>query len=174
MSHTITVQIEMRDRDAIAAAVTRMGGRVIGEGTHHLYGGEETGYAIHLEGWRYPMVIREDGTLCYDDYHGRWGDPQDIDELQAEYALARAEQECHRLGWYCERQDDGALLVYHPDGGTLRIEAGGTIDAAGFSGAGCAAATAPLAAALGSVTAEQRKPEYDQVHLTTMNGEEPA
>lgn len=62
-------------------------------------------------------------------------------------------------------QADGNLLIYHPDGGTLQVTAAGQIDASGFTGSSCAAATEPIAKALGQKTDETIKPEYNQTQL---------
>jgi hypothetical protein len=159
-SHTVRVAVELRDADALAAAVAALGGQWLGQGEHALYERPEVGLGFRLAGWRYPLVLRADGTLAYDDYQGRWGRVADLDRLQGEYTLALAERRCADLGWQCERQGD-RLIVYHPAGGTLTVTAGGEVDADGFVGQGCHDAILTLD--LGRVTEAQAKPEYAAV-----------
>jgi hypothetical protein len=166
MSHTVTVKIQFKDPDALARAVTALNGRYLGQGTHALFSSQETGLGFHLPGWTYPCVSLEDGECRFDDYHGKWGNRADLDQLRAVYAAEVAKNVCHQQGWMYEQQPDGALLIYHPDGGTLTVAAGGSIDACNFTGPSCAAATAPIEEALGVRTDQARKIEYNQTQQT--------
>lgn len=172
MSHTVKINIELRNREALAAALQAMGAQVYGEGTHQLFAGPEVGFGFQLPGWHYPLVARADGTLAYDDYHGSWGNVADLDALREEYALEAVRTECANLGWLCESSNTGGLIVYHPDGGTLSVTRGGSIDAAGFMGSGCAEASAKLEAALGRRTEQTLKPEYQLGQIEVGQGEE--
>lgn len=158
MSHTVRVQIALRNRSALATAVSALGGQVLGDGEHRLYSSREVGFAVKLPGWRYPIVVREDSTLAYDDYHGAWGNPRDLERLKGRYAIEAARAEADRLGWYCEEQGE-FLIIYHPDGGTLTVGMGGEVDASGFLGAACDAASSPLEAAMGRRLEATTKPE---------------
>ena len=70
MSHTVKINVEFQDRAVLAAAVTAMGGKVIGEGTHTMYYGNpaEVGFGFTLPNWRFPLVVRADNSLAFDDY----------------------------------------------------------------------------------------------------------
>lgn len=167
MSHTVTVNIQFKDPDAFAAAACALGGKDLGAGLHTMFDEQQfAGRAVTLPGWTFPLVLATDGRLHYDDYHGQWGNPADIDRLKAAYALSAARAACESLGWMAEPQADGSLLVYHPDGGTITITTDGVIDANGFQGVGCGEATEKIAAALGQTVNAERKPEYNQ---TTQN-----
>ncbi len=130
-------------------AAVRLGGRALGEGAHRLYSTTEHGYAVQLPGWRYPLVLRADGTLAMDHYGGQWGNPADLDRLTRAYAIEAAREAAAAQGWMQEERADGSLLIYHPSGGTLTVLPDGTVDAAGFLGAGCHDAAAAIEAALG-------------------------
>ena len=160
MSHTVSVKIELRDTAVLRRAVESLNGRWLGHGEQILYETRETGEAFRLPGWTYPLVKRSDDTLAYDDYHGSWGNVADLDRLKARYAIEAARQEAANQGWYAEDQPDGSLLIYHPDGGTLSVTTAG-IDANGFTGAGCSAASEPIARAMGQQTSSSEKPEYN-------------
>jgi hypothetical protein len=159
-SHTVRVRVEFRNIEALRAAVLQLNGQWLGNGNHALYQTQEVGHGFRLPNWRYPLVLRPDGSLALDDYHGAWGNRADIDRLKAAYAVAAAERQCAELGWYTERQADGSLLIYHPSGATMTVAADGTVDAQGFHGQGCESATHAIAQAIGGVTDSLRKPEY--------------
>jgi hypothetical protein len=159
MSHTVKIQVEFRDEKSLGAAVVALGGEVLGDGVHRLYGGAVTGLGFRLPGWSYPLVLGAMGELSFDDYGGCWGNRADLDRLRGEYALAVAEGVAQAQGWYCERVQ-GELVIYHPDGGTLRVSSEGVVDTSGFTGSSCAVASEPIEVALGRVELESRKVEY--------------
>jgi hypothetical protein len=139
--------------------VQRLGWRVLGEGSYELFSSIEHGMGIQIPGWRYPIVIKDNGTVAFDDYNGCWGNRADIEKLRAEYALEAARLAAEAQGWYCERLGE-KLVIYHPDGGTISVDATGAVDASGFMGASCAKATEPIEAALGQRREQVLKKEY--------------
>lgn len=157
MSHTVTCEIDIRDREAFAAVARAMGAEILGEGVHSLFESHEAGLGIKLDGWLFPIVLGEKG-LKFDDYGGKWGNPADIGALTERYALSVARKAAEAQGWYCE-EAAGTLTIYHPDGGTITVGADGSVDAACFEGRSCADATAPLEAALGRARESVSKPE---------------
>jgi hypothetical protein len=159
MSHTVKVNIELNNREALLAAVQRLNWRVLGEGSYELFSSSESGLGIQIPGWRYPIVIKDNGTVAFDDYNGCWGNRADIEKLRAEYAIETARLAAEAQGWYCERVD-GKLVIYHPDGGTITVDATGAVDASGFMGVSCAKATEPIEAALGARREQIIKKEY--------------
>jgi hypothetical protein len=171
MSHTVTIQIEFRNREALTQAVQRLGWRVLGEGSYELFSSTEAGLGIQIPGWRYPIVIKGDGTIALDDYNGQWGNRADIEKLRAEYALEAARLAAEAQGWYCERLEK-KLIIYHPDGGTIAVDASGSVDASGFMGTSCAKATEPIEAALGQRREQALKKEYLQENANVRVKEE--
>lgn len=160
-SHTVTVKVEYRDMEALRRAVEGLGGTWIGIGTHALYSGHTaTGVGFRLPDWRYPLALQADGVLAYDNFNGHWGDPAALDRLKAEYTMAVCEQSATAQGWLCERSATGELLIHHPDGGTMTVNAAGVIDAAGFVGAACHDAIMSMGL---PILDAQVKPEFSQV-----------
>lgn len=98
MSHTMNIAIELHDREALEAACQRLGLRME-EGKFKLYQTSEEGIGIYLPGWRYPVVVKNDGTIAYDNYNGNWGDVKEINKLRAFYGLERAKSEARRRGY---------------------------------------------------------------------------
>lgn len=165
MSHTVKMEVEVKDREAFCAAVVAAGGTIIGEGLHKLYETSEHGLAVTLPDWQFPIVLASDG-LKFDDYNGAWGNRKTLDAIVESYALSAAENAAKAQGWYCERSAE-RVVIYHPDGGTITVEKNGTVDAACFEGRNCSEATAPIEAALGKSVEETIKPEmlHERVRL---------
>ncbi len=98
MSHTMSIQTEIRDLTALEAACKRLE-LTTETGTFKLFQTTEEGTAIHFEGWKYPAVVKNDGTVAYDDYNGRWGDVGQLNELTAYYGLEKAKMEARKKGY---------------------------------------------------------------------------
>jgi hypothetical protein len=164
MSHTVTVAIEFRDPEALGRAVVALGGTVLGKGRHRLFAGAaEDGFGFRLSNWNYPLVLTASGHLKYDDYNGTWGNVADLKQLEAEYAIQKTILTCESLLWQYQRENDGTVTVFHPDGGTLKVLATGEVDALGFSGMGCQAAVEAISQALGRETGAYCKRERNDV-----------
>lgn len=159
VSHTTRIAIQLTDRAALAIAVENMGGVVLPGNTHRLYAGSEIGFGFRLPKWRYPLVLRADNTLAYDDYHGAWGSVADIKKLTGAYAIAKAQIAANGMGWTSEVLPDGNLLIHHPEGGSIHVNADGTVDANGFVGVGCDVTTA-IENALGQQVERTNKSDY--------------
>ena len=119
MSHTIKLEVEIKNRQALIAACQRLGYRIGTEGTHALYASKEEGLAVYLPEWRYPVVIRADGTIAFDDYKGKWGDIAHLNKLRQIYAAEVTKSEFLIQGFsvYEQINQDGSL--------TLTVETGG-------------------------------------------------
>lgn len=157
-SHTTTLKVELRSKAALAAACMQMGGEVLGEGEHRLYGTNLAhGFGIRLPGWSYPLVLREDGQLAFDTYGGR---AADLPLLTRAYVLAAAREAAGAQGWMIAEQSGDSITVVHPSGGRLTVKADGTCEAVGFCGTDCHA-TGAIEQAIGSVNGRTFKPEYD-------------
>ena len=187
MSHIVSVKVEIRDLDALQKAAEAVGlefrqdqksyrwfGRNVGdyplpEGvTADMLG--KCDHALSVAGnpsaYEIGVCSQQDGSyrLLWDFWRGGFGLQEavgaDCSKLVEEYAIAKTVVECERLGWMNERQPDGSLLVYHPDGGTITVSPTGEIEANQFQGSACSLATLPLIDALGQRTGDQHKKEW--------------
>lgn len=98
MSHTMNINIEIKDKAALLAACERLGLKVE-EGTFNLYSSTEEGIGVFLEGWKYPIVIKKDGSVSYDNYNGSWGKIDELNKLKAYYGLEKAKIEARKQGY---------------------------------------------------------------------------
>ncbi len=53
----MTIETQVRDPDAVAAACRRLGLAEAGRGTARLYAGTATGLLVRLPGWSYPPFL---------------------------------------------------------------------------------------------------------------------
>jgi hypothetical protein len=73
LSHTVTIQTQIRDAVAARAACQRLGLPVPVQGTTRLFSGEVEGLAVQLPDWVYPIVLDlPTGDIKMDDFGGRW------------------------------------------------------------------------------------------------------
>lgn len=161
MSHTVTTKIEFRDKGPLGEAVKRMGGTVLGQGTHQLFSSREPGFGFTLPNWRHSLVLTDTNELKFDDYHGEWGNVKDLEVLKGYYAVEMAVKVAEELMWQAERINDG-VTVYHPEGGYITVTCDGTVDANGMIGKGCQAAVEAFSTALGSTTGAYCKREANE------------
>ncbi|WP_152053743.1 DUF1257 domain-containing protein [Tautonia marina] len=114
MSHIVTLETQIRDTQAVAAACRRLGLPAPERGIARLFAGEAEGLLVRLPGWRYPLVLdTARGTLRYDHYEGRWGDPAELGRFQQSYAVEKARIEAHRRGHPVREQTlaDGTIKL---------------------------------------------------------------
>lgn len=98
MSHTMDIQMELHDHRALETACRRLNIKVE-IGKHKLHATVEDGTGVFLDGWRYPIVIKENGSVRYDNYNGHWGNIQKLHELEAYYGLEKAKLEAQMKGY---------------------------------------------------------------------------
>lgn len=114
MSHTVMIQTQVRDAVAVAAACRRLQWPSPREGVHRLFSGEVTGLGVQLPDWRYPVVCDlAQGTLKYDHFGGRWGNPGHLDIFQQVYAVEKASLEARKRGQSVAEQPlpDGSIRL---------------------------------------------------------------
>ena len=120
MSHIVTIQTEVRDPAAIAAACERLQLAPPAHGTAKLFSGEAAGWLIELPDWRYPLVCQtETGQLRFDTYEGRWGDRAHLDRFLQAYAVEKARIEARKHGYDVVEQPlaDGSIKLTVQMGG---------------------------------------------------------
>ena len=91
MSHIVQIETEVRSEAAVQAACQRLHLPPATRGTFELYNSTESGLGIELPKWRYTVVANTDtGALRFDNYEGRWGDREYLDQFLQRYAVEAA------------------------------------------------------------------------------------
>jgi hypothetical protein len=114
MSHLVTIQTQVKDIAAIRQACERLQLATPREGSARIYNQECSGWLVELPEWRFPVVCQTNtGELQYDNFGGRWGDPQKLDAFLQHYAVAKATLEAHRQGHSVQEllEQNGAIRL---------------------------------------------------------------
>ena len=120
MSHIVEIKTEVRDEAAVQAACSRLHLPRATRGTFQLYSSEETGLGIELPHWKYPVVANMDtGQLRFDNYEGRWGAQEFLDQFLQAYATERVKIEARKKGHSVveQRLDNGSIKLTVSVGG---------------------------------------------------------
>jgi hypothetical protein len=114
VSHIVTIQTQVRDPAAIAAACRRLGLPPPIHRSVKLFNESATGLAVELPGWTYPVVCElTSGNLRYDDYGGRWGSQTELAKFLQSYAVEKARIEARKKGYTVSEQalTDGSVKL---------------------------------------------------------------
>lgn len=120
MSHIVTVETQIRDPVALAAACSRLQLAPPQQRTVRLYSGAASGLAVELPGWKYPVVCDvAQGRLQFDNYGGEWGAQSQLDRLLQAYAVEKTRIEARRRGHTVTEQPlaDGSIRLTVQVGG---------------------------------------------------------
>ena len=120
MSHIVTIQTQVRDPVAVAAACQRQKLPQPVQGRFRLFSGEVAGLGVELPGWRYPVVCQtETGEVKFDNFEGRWGEQRHLDAFLQGYAVEKAKLEARRRGHSVIEQPlaDGSIKLTVQVGG---------------------------------------------------------
>ena len=99
MSHVVQIQTQIKDATAVRAACQRLGLAEPIQGKTKLFSGEVTGLAVQLPDWQYPIVADlATGHLHFDNFGGRWGNPEHLARFLQSYACEKAKIEARRRG----------------------------------------------------------------------------
>ena len=114
MSHIVEIKTEVRDEAAVQSACSRLNFPRATRGTFDLYSSTEKGLGIELPNWKYPVVANtETGQLRYDNYQGRWGSQEFLDQFLQAYATERVKIEARKKGHSVMEQqlDNGSIKL---------------------------------------------------------------
>jgi hypothetical protein len=134
MSHTATIDIDVKDPQVVTRTAQRLGYECQDNQEVRLYDGTVAkGTTVKLPGWQYPVVIDTDaeweetlsdgttvkrkGRVYSDNYNGRWGDQKFMDEFTQVYGVEKATHEAGLAGYACSES-----IVLHPETGEEEIE----------------------------------------------------
>ncbi|MCA9124981.1 MAG: DUF1257 domain-containing protein [Planctomycetaceae bacterium] len=114
MSHIVTITTEIRDPIALQASCRRLRLDEPVFKTVKLFSDEATGHCVQLPRWRYPVVCdTESGTVQFDNFNGRWGEPCELERLMQAYACEKVKLEARRQGHSVTERtlNDGAIRL---------------------------------------------------------------
>lgn len=110
MSHTTTVELEIRSLSALRTACNELGYSMTEDTDVTLYDGQRfRGTKVEIPGWNYPIVISQ-GKVHYDNYEGRWGDPKKLDALRQRYAVNVQKETARARGYRVKEERVGGKV----------------------------------------------------------------
>jgi hypothetical protein len=99
MSHIVQIKTQIKDEMAVRTACHRLTLPEPTRGTFKLFTQEASGLGVRLPDWRYPVVCNtENGEVQFDNYEGRWGEPQRLDQFLQAYAVEKTKLEARKKG----------------------------------------------------------------------------
>ena len=122
MSHIVTIQVEVRDLDAIRSACRRLNLKEPVHGKATLFETEVEGVLVELPDWVFPVVcILDSGEVKYDNFQGAWGDEKHLDRFVQTYCIEKATLEARKKGYSVVEQSmvDGSVKLTVNVGGAL-------------------------------------------------------
>ncbi len=123
MSHIVEIEARIVGKEgetAVNAVCSRLRLPRATRGNFQLYSTEVTGLGIELPHWKYPVVADTDtGQLRYDNYEGRWGSQEYLDQFLQAYAVERTKLEARKKGHSVveQRLDNGSIKLTVEIGG---------------------------------------------------------
>jgi len=178
MSHIVTIEVEVRDLEAIRKTCQRMKLEEPCHGKATVFRKKVKGTLVRFPSWSFPIVIDlQAGKIQYDNYEGNWGNQKELDDFLMFYGAEKVKLEAEKQSHSCtetildngqiriqiqpnRNQLDETISVTFSSGGASQVE---TI---GYSGSGCSKASDSIVKALGTRTGETRKSEYYEVTET--------
>ena len=175
MSHIVTIEVEVRDLEAIRKTCRRMKLEEPCHGKATLFQKNVQGTLVRLPFWKFPIVIDlQTGKIQYDNYKGKWGNQGELNKFLMFYGAEKAKLEAEKQGHVCTETvlDNGHLKIQiqpnrnQPDE-TINVTflPGGAsqVETTGYSGSGCSKASDYVEKALGTQTNETWTAEYYEV-----------
>ena len=114
MSHVVQIKTQVRDAAAVRAGCKRLklNPPVVRE--VKLFSQTVNGLAVQLRDWRYPVVFdTQTGESKFDNYQGKWGKQERLDEFLQAYAVEKTKIEARRKGYSVSEQSlsDGSIKL---------------------------------------------------------------
>ena len=122
MSHIVTINTEVRDTAAVAAACRRLALPEPIHGTADLFSGQASGLLVQFPGWLYPAAIdTATGTIRYDNYGETWGEEKQLHRFLQAYVVEQARLEARKKSYLTAEQSlaDGSIMVDIEVGGSV-------------------------------------------------------
>ena len=92
MSHIITIEAKYKNLSIIKEVCKDMDINII-KGSHNFaWGSKVEGHKVYLKNWYEPIVIKDDGTIIYDDLTEKWEKSSQLTKFKNMYCLKETER----------------------------------------------------------------------------------
>jgi len=119
MSHKVTLKTKYKNRVALKRALDTLGIAYQEDRSVKFWSSRARGLAFQLAGWKYPVVVKDDGEVVFDNYNGVWGKVDRLADVTREYAMEVAKEQAWNMGWTVttETLENGETVITLSDGG---------------------------------------------------------
>jgi hypothetical protein len=113
LSHTTTIETKLLDPGVLQAACTALGIACTLNSEAKLYdNSRHQGTVIQLPGWKFPIIVKADGSVAADNFKGNWGKIDELNKLKQEYATEAVRRELRKKGLrFREVREDGRVKL---------------------------------------------------------------
>jgi hypothetical protein len=100
MSHCTTIDVKMKDITVLKNACKELGIDCVENTNVDFFDGKrEHGTKIKLPNWRYPVCVKSNGEIIFDNYEGNWGDIKELNTLKQRYAVEKTKLVAKKNGY---------------------------------------------------------------------------
>lgn len=100
MSHCTTIDVKFKDINILKKVCKKLNLEFEENSYQRFYDGKiEYGTKIKLPNWNYPIIVKSDGNVIYDNYEGNWGDEKEINKLKQHYAVEKTKSIAIKNGY---------------------------------------------------------------------------
>ena len=79
MSHCTTIDVKMKDINILRKVCKKLNLEMKENSKFRFYDGRtEHGTKINLPNWNYPIIIKNNGEVIFDNFEGTWGDIKEL------------------------------------------------------------------------------------------------
>ena len=122
MSHIVQIKTEVKSEAAVQAACKRLHLPPAKHGSFELLARQKRALGSSCPKWRYPVVANlRTGDLKFDNYGGRWGDQEYLDQFLQRYTVEAATIAARKEGHSVNEQrlEDGSIKLTVNVGGGI-------------------------------------------------------
>ncbi len=108
MSHIATIAFQFKDFKVLEDLCKKLKIEYkSGVHTARFYEGDKKGiFSFTPPGWRYPVMVQEDGKLICDTFNGSWGKMEEFDKIRNSYIKELTIKNMKKKGYYLSKTVD--------------------------------------------------------------------
>ena len=108
MSHCTTIDVKIKDINILKKVCKKLNLEMKENSKFRFYDGKtECGTEIKLPNWQYPIIIKNNGEVIFDNYNGNWGDIKELNLLKQHYAVEKTKLIAIKNGYTFQEKQIG-------------------------------------------------------------------
>lgn len=108
MSHCTTIDVKFKDINILKKVCKKLNLSIEEKSYQKFYDGKvEHGTKIKLPNWQYPIIVKPNGEIIFDNYNGHWGDESELNLLKQHYAVEKTKLIAIKNGYTFQEKQVG-------------------------------------------------------------------